>query len=136
MALVSVWDCGKMPTKCGKSAKVFRVEQAAKAARRQELYAAAGLSSLGKSVSSDSVAPVQIPLGSKSIKSAQQTMATWLLPQTTTPPGSPHLKQGSGNKRVQVNSPDPSSSVHMPLATGILGLQALGLGRQCYIKER
>ena len=64
-------------------------------------------------MSSESVAPVQLPLGSKSLKSAQQTMATWLSPQATTPPESPHLKQGSGNKRVQVNSPDPSSSVHI-----------------------
>ena len=74
-APVWVWDCRKMPTKHGKSAKVFRAEQAAKVARCQELYAAAGLSSSGKSVSSESVAPVQFPPGLKSLKSAQQTMA-------------------------------------------------------------
>ena len=100
-APVLVWDCGKMPTKCGESAKVFRAEQAKKAASRQELYAATGLSSSGESVSSKPVAPVQLPLGSKSLKSAQQTMAAWLSPQGTTPPESPHLKRGSGNKRVQ-----------------------------------
>jgi hypothetical protein len=120
-----VWDCGKMPTKRGKSAKVFRAEQAAKAAHHQELYAAAGLSSLSESVSSKLVPPVQFPPGLKSLKSAQQTMATWLSPQATTPPESPHLKRGSGNKRVQVNSPDPSS-----YPAGISGFQALGLGGQ------
>ncbi len=112
-ALMLVWDRGKMPTKRGKSAKICQAEQAAKAARRQQLYAAAGLSSLSKSVSSESVAPVQLPSGSKSLRSAQQTMATWLSPQDTTPPESPHLKRGSGNKRVQVSSPDPSLSVHI-----------------------
>ena len=65
-APVLVWDCGKMPTKCGESAKVFRAEQAKKAASRQELYAATGLSSSGKSVSSEPVAPVQLPPGLKS----------------------------------------------------------------------
>ena len=112
-APVLVWDQGKMPTKDSKSTNVFWAEQAAKAARRQELYAAAGLLSSSKSVSSESVAPVQLPLGSKSLKYAQQTMATWLSPQATTPPESPHLKRGSENKRVQVNSPDPLSSVHI-----------------------
>jgi hypothetical protein len=89
-----------MPIKHGKSAKVCRAEQAVKAARRQQLYATAGLLSSSKSVSSKLVAPVQLLLGSKSLKSAQQTMATWLSPQATTPPESPHLKRGSGNKRV------------------------------------
>ncbi len=74
-APVSVWDRGKMPTKRGKSTKVCWVEQAAKVVRHQQLYAAAGLSSLSKSVSSESVAPVHLPPGSKSLKSAQQTMA-------------------------------------------------------------
>ena len=72
---VLVWDCGKIPTKCGKSAKVCWVEQAAKAAHRQQLYAPAGLLSSSESVSSESVVPVQLPPGLKSIKSAQQTMA-------------------------------------------------------------
>ena len=89
VALMSVWDCGKMPTKRGKSVKVSQAEQAAKAACHQELYAAAGLSSLSESMSSKSVALVQLPTGLKSLKSAQQTMATWLLPQATTPPDSP-----------------------------------------------
>ena len=91
-APVLFWDRGKMPTKRGKPAKVCRVEQATKAAHRQQLYAAASLLSLRESVSSKSVAPVQLPPGSKSLKSAQQTMATWLSPQATMPPESPHLK--------------------------------------------
>jgi hypothetical protein len=89
VALVLVWDRGKMPTKRGKSGKVSRAEQAAKAAHPQELYAAVGLSSSSKSMSSELVALVQLPPGWKSLKSAQQTMATWLSPQATTPPESP-----------------------------------------------
>ena len=57
--------------------------------------------------------PLQLLTGLESLKSAQQTMATWLSPQATTPPESPHLKQDSGNKRVRVNSPDPLLSVHI-----------------------
>ena len=102
-----------MPTKRGKSVKVFRAEQAAKAVHRQQLYTSAGLSSSSESVFSELVPPVQLPPGSKSLKSAQQTMATWLSPQATTPLESPHLKRGSGNKRVQVSSPDLLSSVHI-----------------------
>ena len=132
-APVLVWDRSKMPTKRGKSAKVCRAEQAAKAAHRQQLYAAAGLLSLSESVSSELVAPVQLLPGSKSLKSAQQTMATWLSPQATTPPESPHLKQGSGNKRVQVGSPDPSLSVL--ISWGIPGFQTFGLGGRCYSNE-
>jgi hypothetical protein len=124
-APVLFWDCGKMPTKRGKSVKVCRVEQAARAARRQQLYATAGLSSSGESVSSELVAPVQLPPGSKSLKSAPQTMATWLSPQATTPPESPHLKRGSGNKMVQFNSPDPSLSIL--ISRGSLGSKPLDL---------
>ena len=75
-APVLVWDPGKMPTKRGKSAKVCRAEQAAKAVCRQQLYAAAGLLSSSETMSSKLVAPVQLPPGSKLLKSAQQTMAT------------------------------------------------------------
>ena len=62
-APVLVWDRGKMHTKCGKSAEICRAEQAAKAARRQQLYAVASLLSLSESVSSKLVAPMQTPWG-------------------------------------------------------------------------
>ena len=51
VAPVLFCDCGKMPTKRGKSTKVCRAEQAVKVAHRQQLYAVGGLSSSSESVS-------------------------------------------------------------------------------------